>query len=67
MDRELERRKFVAARDAMPSRALRLVGKPPLRVGDDVYKLFHLSDRDGRKLELRVSRDGCRTWKRALR
>jgi hypothetical protein len=41
--------------------------EPPLRIGDDVYKLFHVSDRDGRELELRVSHDDCRTWNGVLR
>lgn len=38
--------------------------EPPPRIGDDVYKIFHQSDRS---LELRVSRDSCRTWEPVLR
>jgi hypothetical protein len=41
--------------------------EPPVRIGDDVYKLFLLSRRDGRELELKVSHDRCRTWQRVLR
>jgi hypothetical protein len=40
---------------------------PTLRIGDEVYKLFHVSNRDARELELRVSHDDCHTWKPALR
>jgi hypothetical protein len=38
----------------------------PVRIGAEVFKLFHLSNTDSRKLELRVSHDDCRTWKRVL-
>ena len=40
--------------------------EPPVRIGDEVYKIVHLSNRDGRKLELRVSHDDCHTWKPVL-
>lgn len=37
----------------------------PVRVGDEVYKIFHLSSRS-HDLELRVSHDRCRTWQPVL-
>jgi len=39
--------------------------EPPLRIGNEVYKIFHLSNRSD-ELELKVSRDNCRTWEPAL-
>ncbi|MBM0126753.1 hypothetical protein [Pimelobacter simplex] len=41
-------------------------GEPPVRIGAEVYRLFRLGSRDARKLELKVSRDDCRTWTPAL-
>ena len=53
--------------NGVPFREVKLSGgEPPVRIGEEVYKIFHLSNRDGRKLELRVSHDDCHTWKPAL-
>lgn len=41
--------------------------EPPLRIGDEVFKLFHVNNRDGREHVLMVSRDDCHTWRRLLR
>ena len=44
------------------------VSEPPLRVGDEVYRLFHVPDRDrwnGVTHVLKVSRNDCRTWQKA--
>jgi hypothetical protein len=43
------------------------VEEPPLRIGDEVFKLFHVSNRDGREHVLMVSRDDCHTWRPLLR
>lgn len=46
------------------------LSEPPLRVGGEVYRLFHVPDRDrwnGVTHLLKVSRDDCRTWQKALR
>ena len=40
--------------------------EPPLRIGVEVYKLFR-QDAGSHGLELRVSRDHCRTWHREFR
>jgi len=42
------------------------VEEPALRVGGEVFRLFHVNDRDGREHVLKVSRDDCRTWRKAL-
>ena len=41
-----------------------LADGPPVRIGDDVYRLARLRSGDARVLELRVSHDDCRTWQR---
>lgn len=43
----------------------RWVDEAPVRVGNEVAKLFHLT-RNGREHVLKVSRDECRTWQRVL-
>ena len=45
------------------------VSHPPLRVGDEVFRLFHVAARDswnGVTHVLKVSHDDCRTWQNAL-
>jgi hypothetical protein len=37
------------------------------RVGNEVFKLFHVPGTRGHQHTLMVSRDDCRTWKPAYR
>jgi hypothetical protein len=50
--------------------AYQWVSDPPLAVGEEVFRLFHVDDRDpwrNRVMHvLKVSRDDCRTWQKAL-
>jgi hypothetical protein len=43
------------------------VEEPPLQIGEEIFKLFHVRNTHGREHVLMVSRDDCRTWKRVLR
>lgn len=43
----------------------RWVDEVPLRIGDEVVKLFHVT-RNGREHVLKVSRDDCRSWQQVL-
>lgn len=41
--------------------------EPALRVGEEVFKLFHVRHTHGREHVLMVSRDDCRTWRPGYR
>jgi hypothetical protein len=42
------------------------IEEPALRIGEEVFKLFHVSNTDGRERVLLVSRDDCWTWQKDL-
>lgn len=45
----------------------RWVEKPAHRVGEEIFKLFHVRGTHGHEHVLKVSRDDCRTWRPAYR
>lgn len=64
---ELARQAYAACPGLLVEDPVTRDDEPPVRVGDEVYRLFPVSNRDDRRLELRVSHDDCHTWEPALR